>query len=213
MASLLNGLAKTITEYRKYLSDDPHVDVDDITLGSIILSTIAESYGRERFSSLMDTIVREHINLFLVDRTRDAIASVNEQIREDDSLHELFNIDPETVDWDKFQVDFWRAYSETTVPDLHKTNVFAHIDAIAKTYLQLKKPTAKKPTAKYTKTKKVKAKKAVTPKAPKAKKTVVPADLATMKAVELQALAKKLGLNTKGTKPVLIARIRVARAE
>ena len=207
MASLLNGLAKTITEYRKYLSDDPHVDVDDITLGSIILSTIAESYGRERFSSLMDTIVREHINLFLVDRTRDAIASVNEQIREDDSLHELFNIDPETVDWDKFQVDFWRAYSETTVPDLHKTNVFAHIDAIAKTYLQLKKPTAKRPTAKHTK-----AKKAVT-KAPKAKKTVVPADLATMKAVELQTLAKKLGLNTKGTKPVLIARIRVARAE
>ncbi len=207
MASLLNGLAKTITEYRKYLSDDLHVDVDDITLGSIILSTIAESYGRERFSSLMDTIVREHINLFLVDRTRDAIASVNEQIREDDSLHELFNIDPETVDWDKFQVDFWRAYSETTVPDLHKTNVFAHIDAIAKTYLQLKKPTAK-----HTKAKKAKAKKAVT-KAPKAKKTVVPADLATMKAVELQALAKKLGLNTKGTKPVLIARIRVARAE
>ncbi len=207
MASLLNGLAKTITEYREYLSDDPHVDVDDITLGSIILSTIAESYGRERFSSLMDTIVRERINLFLVDRTCDAIASVNEQIREDDSLHELFNIDPETVDWDKFQVDFWRAYSKTTAPDLHKTNVFAHIDAIAKTYRQYKKPTAK-----HTKAKKAKAKKAVT-KAPKAKKTVVPADLATMKAVELQALAKKLGVNTKGTKPVLIARIRVARAE
>ena len=190
----LTTLQSIIDKFRVVMVENK-CDVDDAMIADQILHQIAHSNGRENLSSTWKTHrVQNAIILALIDKTAEAIDSIETTLRFDlamhiGTIHEMFGYNKKTDDREKYIKQFWLAVRDVkkTEPGLHKTNALGYLNKIATAYnranraakIKSDKPNAKStksPTKKSTKAKSTKppTKKSAKAKSVKAKSTTKP---------------------------------------